>query len=100
MNNAAVNMVEGMSLWQDGLSFKCMPKNGRSKSIPTFLSNYYTGCYCDYTSQHSHHQWRRVTLLPYHQNHVLSFVIVSHSDMCKMEYQNNKTRFDLHFLSS
>ena len=75
-NNAAMNIVEQMSLWYDWTSFGYMPKSGIagfwSRLIPNFLRNRHTDFQSDWTSLYFQYQWRSVLLTPHSLHHKLS----------------------------
>jgi len=45
-NRIAMNIVEYVSLWYDGVSFGCMPRSGIARTISNFLRN----CQIDFLS--------------------------------------------------
>jgi hypothetical protein len=75
-NQAAMNIVEHMPLWNSGASFGYLPKSGIAgssrRSISNFLKNllidFQSGC----NSLQSYQQWRSVPLSPHPYQHVLS----------------------------
>ena len=80
MNNAAMDIVEHMSLWYDWASFGYMPKNGIAGSwgrlIPNFLRNHHIDFQSGCTSLHSHQKWRSVPLTPHPFQSRLGFVVL------------------------
>jgi hypothetical protein len=72
-----------MSLWDGGASFGYKPRSGIAGSsgtrIPNLLRTYQIHFQGDFTSLHSHQQWRSVPLAPHPCQHVLSleFLILS-----------------------
>ena len=77
-NNAAVNIVEHMSLWHNWASFGYISKSGIAGSwgrlFPNFLRNCYYDFQSDCSSLHSHQQCRSVLLTPHPLQHKLSSV--------------------------
>ena len=78
LNNAAMNIVEKISLWYGSTSFGYMPKSdivgSRGRLIPNFLWHHHTDIQSGCTSLHSHQQWRSVLLTPHPFQHKLSSV--------------------------
>ena len=79
-NNAAMNIVEHMSLWYDWASFGYIPKSDISGSwgrlFPNFLRNYHTDIQRGCTSLHSHQQCRSVPFSLEPLQHKLSSVFL------------------------
>ena len=99
-NNAAMNIVEHMSLWHDWASFGYRPKSGITgsweRSFPNFLRSHHTDIQRGCTSLHSHQQCRSVPFSPQPLQHKLSsvFLILAILTGVKMESQSY---FDLDF---
>ena len=74
-NNAAMNIVEHMSLLYDWASFGYMPNSGIARScsklFPNFLRTHHTDFQSSCTSLHSHQQWRNVILTLHSLQHKL-----------------------------
>ena len=79
-NNAAMNIVEQMSLWYECASFGYIPKSGIDgpfgRFIPSFLKNCHTYFQSGCTSLHFYQQWMSVSLTPHPLQHELSFVFL------------------------
>ena len=75
-NNAAMNMVEHMSLLYEHALFGYIHKRGMAGSwgrlIPIFMSYLHTDFQSGLTSSHSHQQWRSVPISPHPIQHRLS----------------------------
>ena len=71
--NATMNIVEHMSLWYNWASFGYICKSGIAGSwgrlFPNLLRNHHTDIQRDYTSLHSHQQWRSVPFTSYPLQH-------------------------------
>ena len=99
-NNAAMNMVEHMSLLYENALFGCIPKKGMAGSwgrlIPIFLSNRHTDFQSGFRSSHSHQQWKSVPISPRPLNHriIIGILDFSHSDRSEVVSQ---CCFKLHF---
>ena len=79
-NNAAMNIVEYVSLWHDWASFGYMPKCGITgswgKLFPNFLRNRHTDIQRGCTSLHSQQQCKSVPFSPQPLQHKLSSVFL------------------------
>ena len=79
-NNAAMNIVEHMSLWHDWASFGYIPNSSIAgswgKLLPNFLRNHHTDIQRGCTSLHSHEQCRSVPFTPQPLQHKLSSVFL------------------------
>jgi hypothetical protein len=76
INNAAMNIVEHVSILHVGTSSEYMPRNaiaGSSGSaMSNFLRNHQTDFQSGCTNLQFHQQWRSIPLTPHPQQHVLS----------------------------
>jgi hypothetical protein len=76
INNAAMNIMEHVSLLYVGASFGYMLRNGIAGSSGSTMSNFLSNCQTDLqsgcTSLQSHQQWRSVPLSPHPCQHLLS----------------------------
>jgi hypothetical protein len=80
MNKAAMNIVEHVSLWLDGVSFGYMPRSSKAgfwdRSIPIFLRNHHIDFQSGFISLYFYQQWRCVLLILNTCQHELSFVVL------------------------
>ena len=80
LSNAAMNIVEQMSLLHGCVSFGYIAKSGIVRScgrlIPISLRNCHTDLQNGCTNLHSHYQWRSVPLCPHPLQHKLSLVFL------------------------
>ena len=83
-NEAAVNTVEQMSLWDGGTSFGYIPRvicqDLEIELLTSFLRKHQIDFQSGCTSLQYHQQWRRVLLAPHSSQHVLSHECLSYSD--------------------
>ena len=72
-NNAAINIVEHMSLWHDWVPLRYIPKSGIAGSWGRLFSNFLRYFPTDIQSSlHSHQQCRSVPFIPHPLQHKLS----------------------------
>jgi hypothetical protein len=83
ITKAAMNIVENVSLFQDGALSGYMPRRGTAESSSSTLSNFLRNHKTDFqsccTRLQSHQQWKSVTLSPHPCQHLLSpeFLIIA-----------------------